>query len=149
MPNIEELLQKAMQEGKFDNLAGKGKPLHLEENNPHADSDWELAYHMIKESGYTLPWIETLHEIENDLEAARKELQRAWKWYMIYLSAEVSEGKIRPEWERALEAYKDQIDKINQRIRDYNLQVPNARFQRPVLSFEQEVDKVKSSQFGA
>ena len=67
MPNIEELLLNALEEGKFDNLPGKGKPLHLEESNPHA-LDWELAYHVIKESGYTLPWIETLHEIEKDLD---------------------------------------------------------------------------------
>ena len=30
----------------------------------------------------------------------------------------------------------------NKRIRDYNLQVPNARFQRPILSFEREVGKI-------
>ena len=81
MPNIEEQLRKAIEEGKFDDLPGKGKPLHLDEINPHADSDWELAYHIIKEGGFTLPWIETIREIEKDIETARKELQRAWKWH--------------------------------------------------------------------
>lgn len=145
MPNIEELLRKAMEEGKFDNLPGKGKPLHLDEDNPHAESDWELAYHMLKEGGYTLPWIETLHEIENDLDSALNELIRAWKWRVIYLSASVPEEKISAEWEGALKIFKDKLDVINQRIRDYNLQVPNARFQRPVLNYEDELGKITSS----
>jgi hypothetical protein len=35
MPNIEELTQRAIQEGKFSDLPGKGKPLRLDEN-PHS-----------------------------------------------------------------------------------------------------------------
>ncbi len=93
MPNIEEQLRRAIEEGKFDNLPGKGKPLHLDDTNPYGDADWELAYQILKESGYTLPWIETLHEIENDIDVALKELIRAWKWRMIYLSADVPEVK--------------------------------------------------------
>ena len=82
-----------MADGKFDNLPGKGKPLHLDETNPHADPEWELAYRMLKESGYSLPWIETIREIEKDIEAARRDLQRAWKWRIIYLSAEAPRRK--------------------------------------------------------
>lgn len=32
MPNIEELIQKAIAEGKFDDLPGQGKPLNLEDD---------------------------------------------------------------------------------------------------------------------
>jgi DnaJ family protein C protein 28 len=142
MPNVEEHLCKAMEEGKFDDLPGKGKPLHLDENNPHTDSDWELAYHILKEAGYTLPWIETLHDIENDIDIARRDLQRAWKWRVIYLSASVPEDKASVEWERAVEAFKDKLTALNQRIRDYNLQVPAIRFQRPGLNYEHELQKI-------
>jgi len=149
MPNIEELLRQAMEEGKFDNLPGKGKPLRLDENNPHVNSDWELAYHIIKEAGYTLPWIETLHEIENDLDIARQELLRAWNWRNKSLSADFPKVYVNAEWDGALEVFQDKLDQLNKRIRDYNLEVPNARFQRPVLYFEQEVEKIKSMQIGA
>ena len=142
MPNIEEHLRKAIEEGKFDNLPGKGKPLHLDEANPHADADWELAYHILKESGYTLPWIETLHEIENDIDAALKDLRRAWKWRMIYLSADVPDEKASAEWERSQSAFQKKMVALNKRIRDYNLQVPIARFQRPVLNIERELEKI-------
>jgi DnaJ family protein C protein 28 len=144
MPNVEELLRKAIEEGKFDNLPGKGKPLHIDEN-PNADPDWELAYHLIKESGFTLPWIITIREIETDIEKVHKDLQRAWKWRMIYLSAEVPDEKASAEWVRALEAFNIKLPALNQRIREYNLEVPNVRFQRPTLNFEQEVEKITSA----
>ena len=133
-----------MEEGKFDDLPGKGKPLHLDENNPNADPDWELAYRLIKESGFTLPWIETLHEIERDIDAACQELLRAWKWRLIFLSACVPDEKASAEWVSALEAFKDKLPALNQRIRDYNLEVPNPRFQRPILYYDQEVENIKN-----
>ena len=63
MPNIEELIQRAIQEGKFSDLPGKGKPLRLDEN-PHADPDWQLAYHLLKENSFSLPWLELRQELE-------------------------------------------------------------------------------------
>ena len=143
MPNVEEQLRKAIEEGKFDNLPGKGKPLHIKEN-PNADPDWELAYHLIKESGFTLPWIMTIREIERDIEKARTDLQRAWKWRIIYLSCDVPDEKASAEWDRALAAFKDKLPSLNQRIRAYNLEVPNARFQRPILNYELEIEKITS-----
>jgi DnaJ homolog subfamily C member 28 len=145
MPNIEEHLRKAIDEGKFDNLPGKGKPIRLDETNPHADPEWELAYHMLKEAGYTLPWIETIREIEADIASARQDLQRAWDWQQAALSEHRPAVFIQAEWERALAAFKDKLSGLNKRIRDYNLQVPNARFQRPILSLEGEVGKITAS----
>ena len=142
MPNIEELMRRAMEEGKFNDLPGKGKPLQLDAYNPHADPEWELAYKVLKESGYSLPWIETIHEIEADIEVARKDLRRAWKWRIIYLSADVPDEKASLEWTSALEGFKIKLTALNKRIRDYNLQVPNARFQRPVLNYDGEVRKI-------
>jgi DnaJ homolog subfamily C member 28 len=142
MPNVEDHLRKAIEEGKFDDLPGKGKPLRLEDFNPYADPEWELAYHMLKENGYSLPWIENRQNIEKDIGKARKELQRAWKWRIIYLSCEVPDEKASEEWNDACAAFKEKIPSINKRIRDYNLQVPNVRFQRTVLNFETEINKI-------
>ena len=138
MPNIEEHLRKAIEEGKFDDLPGKGKPLRMEEN-PNADPEWELAYHIIRESGFTLPWIETIREIESDLEKARLDLKRAWEWHQAALAVDQSSNFATVEWNRAQEAFQAKLTTLNQRIRDYNLEVPNARFQRPVLNFDHEL----------
>ncbi len=144
MPNIEELLRKAMAEGKFDNLPGKGKPLHLDETNPHADPEWELAYRMLKESGYSLPWIEIIREIEKDIDLARKDLQIAWQVHEDALPGSRSDNNVLAEWSRAEAGFKDKLTALNKRIRDYNLQVPSMRFQRPGLNFERELEKITS-----
>lgn len=51
MPNIDETIRKAMEEGAFDNLRGTGKPLSIEDN-PFVDPSWQLAYHLLKENGF-------------------------------------------------------------------------------------------------
>ena len=86
MSNVEEHIRRAMQEGKFDDLPGKGKPLHWEEN-PNQDPEMRLAYHLLRSSGYTLPWIETLREIDRDIEAARGDLRRGWP--LLFTSAKM------------------------------------------------------------
>src|SRR4030042_7152787 len=139
MTKIEELLRKAMAEGKFDNLPGKGKPLQLDEANPHADPEWERAYRMLKESGYSLPWIEEIREIEKELETTRKDLQIAWKWHQDALSESQTGSILSGEWERSQQAFIGKLTALNKRIRTYNLQVPVARFQRPILTYDREL----------
>jgi DnaJ family protein C protein 28 len=145
MPNIEELLRQAIAEGKFDNLPGKGKPLQLDADNPYSDQGWELAYKILRDAGYSLPWIETIREIEADIESARSDLRRAWEWHQAARVESNSPSSALAEWQRAQAAFMEKVTALNQCIRNYNLDVPNARFQRPVLIFEHELQKVTSS----
>lgn len=142
MPNIEELLRKAMADGKFDNLPGKGKPLQLGQENPHADPAWELAYKILKDAGYSLPWIETIRGIEADIEAARKELKQAWDWYQAARVHTQTGDFTTSDWERSQNSFNEKLLVLNKRIRNYNLDVPNTRFQRSVLILEQELQKI-------
>jgi DnaJ family protein C protein 28 len=145
MPNIEELLRQAIAEGKFDNLPGKGKPLQLDKENPHADSAWELAYKILKDAGYSLPWIETIREIEADIESTRLELKLAWQGYLAARDEGTSANYAYAEWQQAQLTFREKMSVLNQRIRNYNLDVPNTRFQRPVLIYEQEVQKITAA----
>ncbi|NJD59701.1 MAG: hypothetical protein C3F13_03885 [Anaerolineales bacterium] len=145
MPNIEELLRKAMADGKFDNLPGKGKPLRLEESNPHADREWELAYKMLKDSGYSLPWIEEIKDIDSQLDSARNELRLAWATYQAGFAQTSTANAAAMEWGRAQAAFREKAHQLNKRIRTVNLQVPNLRFQRPVLDPDREIQRIASS----
>ena len=148
MPNIEDLIQRAIQEGKFSDLPGKGKPLRLDDN-PHADPDWQLAYHLLKENGFSLPWLELRQELEKEIEAARQSLKQAWEWRQ---SAPVDQPPVEKpppptaepeaEFQRALRVFGEQIARINQRIFDYNLQTPADRFQMLKLNLEQEIKQI-------
>jgi hypothetical protein len=97
---------------------------------------------MLKESGYSLPWIGTIREIEKEIETARKDLQIAWSWHQTALSESRLTGFVAAEWERAQQAFKDKLISLNKRIRDYNLQVPNVRFQRPAMNYEHELQVI-------
>jgi DnaJ family protein C protein 28 len=144
VPNAEEQIRRAIEEGKFDNLPGKGKPLHLEQN-PYEDPEWRLANHVLKSSGFTLPWIEKRGEIEALIENARSALKRSDEWRRQALS----EGKPAPyvsaEWNKAVEKFREQAAEINRLILSYNLEAPSSQLQMAQLSIERELELTSSS----
>jgi DnaJ family protein C protein 28 len=144
MPDsIDEIIQRAIQDGQFDNLPGKGKPLKLDEN-PHEDPAWRAAHHIIKSGGFTLPWIETLREIETTLESARADLRRSWAWRCESLATAKDPAWIEAEWRRAVDTFREKVAALNKRIADYNLQAPSDRFQRNRINPDQEIQAIQS-----
>ena len=141
--NIDEQIRQAMQRGEFDDLPGKGKPLDLSEN-PHEDPGWRIAYRILKENGYTLPWIETRRSIELDLEKAVESLAKSWDWRR---SATGRRGLMHAEreWQQTLVSFRERIAGLNQRIRNYNLEVPSDQFQRRPIDAEEEIRKITDS----
>lgn len=144
MPNIEELIRAAMREGKFENLPGKGKPLKLEDN-PHANPDWRLAHHILREGGFTLPWIEKRHEIEVDLAQARADLLRAWNWHEDPFPQDLPRDQVEKTWCDARETFRGQVQTLNKRIADYNLEAPSDQFQMRSLNYEREITSLTES----
>jgi hypothetical protein len=63
---VDRQIREAQERGEFDNLPGRGKPLHLES----WDREWGMAYHVLKQAGETLPWI----ALRQDIEAAEVKL---------------------------------------------------------------------------
>ncbi len=137
--NIEEQIRRAMEEGQFKDLPGKGKPLKLEEN-PFEDPEWRLANKILRDNGFTLPWIESRKEIENELAEARKALGLAW-------AASPSE-QVDRKWKLALQAFQDKITDLNRKIFTYNLEVPSLLLQMAPYCFEKELESVKNESAG-
>ncbi len=140
--NIEDQIRRAMEEGQFDNLPGKGKPLKLEEN-AFEDPAWRMAKKIMKDAGFSLPWIESLKEIEEGLETARASLRRAWTWRQEGLAAKQSYVYMQAEWQRAESAFREKIAALNKRIFSYNLEVPSPQFQRRTIDAEREVKEIE------
>jgi len=126
MAKGEEQIRKAMEEGQFDDLPGKGKPLKLDEN-PFEAEEWRLAGKILRDGGFTLPWIERRKEIEAELEAARAALR----------------GARQEDWQAAVGAFRKRISALNKQIRTYNLEVPASRFQMRVVSVEKEIEEIE------
>lgn len=141
--NIDELIRQAMHHGDFDDLPGKGKPLELSEN-PYEDPGWSLTYRLLKENGYTLPWIETRRTIELDFERVSKSLRQSWDWRQ---EATGRRGLMHAEreWQQALQKFRDEIEKLNKRIRNYNLEIPSKQFQRRRIDLDHEITKITTA----
>jgi DnaJ family protein C protein 28 len=138
MSSVEEHIRQAMQEGKFDNLPGVGKPLRLDDN-PNGDPEWQLAYHLLQSSGFTLPWIERRNELEEELQAARGALQRSWAWRVNEASRAGSALEVEIEWQRACSRFRKTIEVLNKKILTYNLEAPSERFQMRLVNADREL----------
>ena len=143
MSNIEEHIRRAMEQGKFDDLPGTGKPLNLDEN-PLENPDWRLAHHLLRSGGFTLPWIETYREIEKELDNVCQSLARTWAWRQSSQSGEETANEIEFEWQLAVKRFRQQITALNERISSYNMGVPAERFQKPILNADREITRLTS-----
>ena len=88
----EQRILEAQRKGEFDDLAGKGKPLELED---HSDvpGDLRMAYHVLKNANVLPPEAELMKDIRilDDLlkhvedEGERRSLAKSLQWKMIRL----------------------------------------------------------------
>ena len=139
MSKAEDQIRRAMEEGQFDNLPGKGKPLRLDDN-PFEDPEWRLAHHVLRSSGFTLPWIEARRELEAAIQSARQALRRSWAWRQAALAEGQPPQLVGSEWERSVEAFRRQVDQINRDILTYNLEAPSMGLHLPKLNVEGEIE---------
>jgi DnaJ homolog subfamily C member 28 len=133
---VDKQIRKAMDEGKFDNLPGYGKPIEWDDN-PFADADSRAAYTMLKKHGFTLPWIAERQDIEDDLDKARRNLLRTWRWCGEKIDMRPGE---QYEWTRALDQFREDVKALNKRIGNYNLKVPSDGFQRLPVNADREIE---------
>ena len=134
---IDQKIREAMEQGEFDNLPGKGKPVDTSEN-PFEDPELRLAHRMLRNAGYAPSWIEERKDIDSEFENARNELSRMWAVLQNALGAENERGA-RARWEQALISFRKQVGELNRRIVAWNLKVPAAGFQRKLIDAEKEI----------
>jgi DnaJ homolog subfamily C member 28 len=134
--SVEDEIRRAIEQGKFSNLKGKGKPLHLDDN-PMEDPSWRSAYHVLHNDGFTLPWIQERQEIDAALEKARKQLAKAWHRRLASMGREPASRKA---WEQAIEVFRVQVGEMNKKILSYNLNCPSSQLQRAAIHVDREVE---------
>nr|CAI5870267.1 unnamed protein product [Callosobruchus analis] len=136
---VEDLIQESMSKGEFKNLKGEGKPLSSHQNrNPYVDFITHKLNEILIENGFTPEWI-TLHkEIKDDVTRLRNDLLTERKYFGPYpLSVEEN-----IKWSDRVYKYKEEVDKINKKITQYNLVVPVLNKQMLHIRLENEAHKV-------
>jgi DnaJ family protein C protein 28 len=110
---VDRQIREAEEEGRFDNLPGRGKPLHLED----WDREWGMAYHVLKQAGETLPWI----ALGRDIEEAQARLRE-----MLGRVARIP----RAELARARERYLREAAALDKMLEEYAFMVPVRHLER-------------------
>lgn len=138
---IDQQIEEAQRSGKFDNLPGKGKPLKLNQN-PYQDPALDAAYTLLKDNDFTLPWIAEGKEIDDLLANARTALSRSWELYQREVLTG-NPGWVKNEWTRAENAFREQISAVNKKILNYNVAIPNSRFEKVKINPDREIEKIQ------
>lgn len=138
---VEKKIREAMEEGEFDNLPGKGKPVDTTEN-PFEDPELRMAHRLLRNAGFAPPWMEERKEIDVGLERALTILGRAWDLRQQALL--VDESSAEASWQRNVAEFRDKVAVLNRRIQEYNLQVPAAVFERRKIDCEHEIRRFDS-----
>lgn len=137
---VERKIIEAQKKGYFDNLAGKGRPLRLGKNRQAGDQ--ALAFELLQNNDYTVPWIAARKEILDAIVVFRADLAEAWQRYQRNLSGaqSVSEQRVlKDSWHAGLEGFDERIRKLNNGISALNLTIPVERLEVLKLSLAREL----------
>lgn len=113
---IENQIRRAVDDGAFDNLPGKGKPLSF--SPAHGDPELDMAHRILKNNNIAPEWIERDKEIRGRVAALRTRLRQ---------------NPQKTAW------LADEITAINRKIDDFNLVVPILSKQKRRLSAKHEL----------
>jgi DnaJ homolog subfamily C member 28 len=140
---IDKKIREAMEQGEFDDLPGKGKPIDTSEN-PFEDPEMRLAHRMLRNAGFAPSWIEERKDIDAEFEIARNQLSSTW---MILQRARGTENEraATARWEKTVADFRDRISQLNRRILAWNLKVPAPGWQRRVIDAEPEIEQIRAA----
>jgi hypothetical protein len=98
----ENKIKTAQAEGVFDDLEGKGRPVHLDDIHPAGD-DRFMANHILKTNHFLPVWLEDRKKLQQEIASCAEVLRKGMP---------ISEEK------------QEAIRQLNRRISGYNLRVP-------------------------
>jgi hypothetical protein len=135
--DIEDQIQKAQQDGKFDHLRGQGKPF------THLDTD--ALEQLVREQGFRPHFVELDAEIRAKTEIARQAVRRTYEWVMQARGGGgVDMHYAQDEWHKALRIFDQRLAEINQLIKTFNLELPEPlrHIQKFPLKREEELNRM-------
>lgn len=144
---IDEMIQEGQEQGLFDDLPGKGKPLNLQKN-PY-EKDMELANRLLKENDLPPGWILQRNAILADWETLRREIGRQWAWHQREFAAAPVEakGRLTISWDDYCLKWAGEIADLNKRIESFNLKRPLDNMEILKLSLEKELVRAEAPRY--
>lgn len=115
-------IREAMEEGLFDDLPGRGKPLDLG-GNPYEEPLAGTLRRIFRDNGVRHPLAEGRQALEAELQDARRELN----------------------WLGKEHDFRERIGALNREIRLFNLKAPLPNFHISVIDVESELVTFRAS----
>jgi hypothetical protein len=145
----ERRIQEAITDGEFDNLAGMGQPLRVDEN-PYVPEDWRLAFKVLENAGVVPDWVALAQELDAETEAWRRYGDDHFATLRARLAQAVAQpGALRRLREeiatlkamhrRATEHHAALLADLNRKIHYYNAIIPSDSLQRATFLPEAEM----------
>jgi DnaJ family protein C protein 28 len=130
---IEDIIREAMERGDFDNLPGKGRPLHLT-RDPLLDPLTAIVHRILLDNGVSHPLIEARRGIAAEAEEIRGDLRSAWQFYQRSHDEEA--------WSAAMLKFRARVKEINREVRIFNLKTPSPALHGLAIDSDEEISHV-------
>jgi len=143
----EEAIEEAIRSGVFDNLPGRGKPLNLL-TNPYAPGT-ELAYQLLKDNQYTLPWISERVSLLARIQELRDEIALSWSRYAEGYGVAGDDNQrlgLVQEWSALVISWEERIGAMNKEIATVNLKQPGDSLEILKLALNRELQRAGARQ---
>jgi DnaJ homolog subfamily C member 28 len=127
---IEDVIRRAMDNGEFDNLPGKGKPLDLS-NDSVLDPMNAIVHRILKKNGVSHPLLEARKAFRSEADRSRDELKGAWRRFCS--------GGSPDDWTIAVRKFQEQVHSINRQIRIFNLKAPSPALHGLLIDAGEEI----------
>jgi hypothetical protein len=145
----ERRIQDAITEGEFDNLAGMGQPLAVEEN-PYVPEELRLTFKVMQNAGIVPDWVVLAQQIDAETEAWRRygdehfaAMRERLAWAVAHpgalrrLREEVA--ALKAQHRRATERQAEMLAELNRKINYFNAIAPSDSVRRAVFLPEIEM----------
>jgi hypothetical protein len=142
---VNQEMDKAIREGQFDNLPGKGEPINWGEwDNPFIAPEDQMRNLILKNAGFAPGWVQERRDILTEREGARASLNRSWEWVLRH--GGLSQPLTRQQWEKATKVFQNAMADLNTRIRSHNLSLPSSNIALPLIDIEREIFAVRTGE---
>lgn len=145
---IEDLIEEGYEQGVFDNLPGKGKPLILKRNLYAPEK--ELAHGLLKHNDLKPAWIMARADLTAQINSLRTEIKRKWTLYEREYrlgQGEAQRSALVIGWDDACLKWDESIRELNRQIESFNLKRPSDNLEILKLNLEEELKRANARRY--
>ncbi|MEZ4642075.1 MAG: DUF1992 domain-containing protein [Chloroflexota bacterium] len=145
---IEDLISEGQDQGMFDNLSGKGKPLNLQKNLYAPELD--LAHNLLKDNELAPAWILDRNSLLEQIHTIRTAIQNGWQRQrreFEFATSSTQRDRISNRWYDTCQTWDTEIGDLNKKINTYNLKRPLENLEIFKLDLEKELTRIGATRW--